>query len=424
MPNLTGKNGYGKKSYPPDDILTQKLTQYAIDGLSQEEKILALATDKDCLLQIRTTTLNKLERRLKIPGVRRDRRAPEVETQDILDEVEKNPAQTNGPNFIKTKLQLQKKFIPRDTIRRTMAVHYPLGPQIRYPGRRTGRVHRTPLSALGPFHEVCSDGHEKLGAQALRMGRVDLPIYAWKDKWTGELLKMDVVPNSRTNAAIGHLYLDFVDELGGISLQNTTDKGSEIGWLLAMQTVLREKFAPEIDLAVYPAHVSVKSVHNTIIEAFWRWLREKLGLDLRDHILRGKVEHIFDITSPLHLALFNWIFPPLIQAALDDFRIYWNHHRIRRQNNKNMPSGHVPSVVMRNPHLYGGINCFVKVPKADIDELRLMLMEEVGPRCDHLSWVDGDFAAAAAGVHTALGAPKITLENAWDVFTKMMSALS
>ncbi|KAF7312986.1 hypothetical protein MKEN_00983300 [Mycena kentingensis (nom. inval.)] len=420
MPNLTGKNGYGKKSYPPDDILTQKLTQYAIDGLSQEEKILALATDKDCLLQIRTTTLNKLERRLKIPGVRRDRRAPEVETQDILDEVEKNPAQTNGPNFIKTKLQLQKKFIPR---------YEPLPPLTLFSEQREA----TPSAELWQYtthwdpKSVIQDavpGVCILGAQALRMGGVDLPIYAWKDKWTGELLKMDVVPNSRTNAAIGHLYLDFVDELGGISLQNTTDKGSEIGWLLAMQTVLREKFAPEIDLAVYPAHVSVKSVHNTIIEAFWRWLREKLGLDLRDHILRGKVEHIFDITSPLHLALFNWIFPPLIQAALDDFRIYWNHHRIRRQNNKNMPSGHVPSVVMRNPHLYGGINCFVKVPKADIDELRLMLTEEVGPRCDHLSWVDGDFAAAAAGVHTALGAPKITLENAWDVFTKMMSALS
>jgi hypothetical protein len=101
----------------------------------------------------------------------------------------------------------------------------------------------------------------------------------------------------------------------GIGLQSTTDKGSELGWLEAIQTVLRcvesffvdpsltcasEIFAPDIDPAVYPAHKSIKSVHNTIIEAFWRWLREKLGINLRDHILRGKNEHIFDPNVAFH----------------------------------------------------------------------------------------------------------------------------
>ncbi|KAJ7877573.1 hypothetical protein B0H14DRAFT_2342283, partial [Mycena olivaceomarginata] len=93
----------------------------------------------------------------------------------------------------------------------------------------------------------------------------------------------------------------------------------------------------------YPPHASVKSVHNTIIEAFWRWLHQKLGFNLKDHILRGKTEHIFNSAVGFHKDLFNWIFPPLVQAELDEFRTYWNQHRIRSQAEKNMPSGHVPA---------------------------------------------------------------------------------
>jgi hypothetical protein len=177
-------------------------------------------------------------------------------------------------------------------------------------------------------------------------------------------------------------------------------------------TCASEIFAPAIDPAVYPAHKSIKSVHNTVIEAFWRWLLQKLGINLRDHILRGKNEHIFDpnvafhrfgsrkssfvfIADTVNRDLFNWIFPPLVQAELDEFRIWWNQHQIRAQRNKNMPSGHVPADALKHPELYGGINCFVKVPKETIAELRRFLTEEVRPRSEHLDWVDAEFAALA-----------------------------
>jgi hypothetical protein len=65
---------------------------------------------------------------------------------------------------------------------------------------------------------VSSDGHEKLAHQALAMGDVGLPIYAYKDKWSDTVLKLSVVPNCRTNGAIGHLYLDLIQEIGGKTL--------------------------------------------------------------------------------------------------------------------------------------------------------------------------------------------------------------
>jgi hypothetical protein len=96
-----------------------------------------------------------------------------------------------------------------------MHEHASEGFDIRFPGRRRELLTRRPLTAIGPFHEVSSDGHEKLAQQALGMGDIGLPIYAYKDKWSDTLLKISVIPNCRTAGAIGHLYLDLISEIGG-----------------------------------------------------------------------------------------------------------------------------------------------------------------------------------------------------------------
>ncbi|KAJ7512411.1 hypothetical protein B0H11DRAFT_1698749 [Mycena galericulata] len=420
MPNPTGKNAYGTKEYPPDPELKETLLKYVRLSLTQKQKIERLVKDHN--LSIGTTKLNEIERRLEIPSVRRTPAAAEIAAQAVSDEVEKDVSQSNGPNYVKARLKDQLIMVKRDDVRDLMHRFQPLGAEHRFPGNKK-KVFRQPLSALGPFHEVSSDGHEKLGQQALKMGDIGLPIYSYKDKWTANVLKLTVVPDCRTNAAVGHLHLDFLEEIGGIPMQTTTDKGSEIGWLCAIQTALREAFAPDIDLEVYPATACIKSVHNTIIEAFWRWLRIKCGINVREHVLRGKTEHIFDANVAFHRDLFNWIFPPLVQAELDDFRTYWNQHKIRPQAEKSMPSGHVPADALEHPEFWGGINCLIKVPKETFKDLRAFLTEEVGSREEHLQWVTDDFAAMAENIHKSLGLPKITLENSWEVFRKMSARI-
>lgn len=85
----------------------------------------------------------------------------------------------------------------------------------RFPGRKKTKLVRGSLSALGPFHEISADGHEKLSAQALRMGDINLSIYGYKDKWADNILKLSLVLNCRTAGGLGHLFLDFVAEIGG-----------------------------------------------------------------------------------------------------------------------------------------------------------------------------------------------------------------
>ncbi|KAJ7312478.1 hypothetical protein DFH08DRAFT_717654 [Mycena albidolilacea] len=438
MPNPTGKNGYGDKSCPSDEKLKEALSGYAALNLPQEVRIANLKSDLNYSIrrvqfryrlklsannESRLTKLKQLNTKFQIPRIRKPPPI-EVARQAVIDEVQLDMSQANGPNYFKTVLQQKGTMIPRfaltseDTVRKIMVEHFPLGFDHRFPGKKRSTIPRTALNSNGPYHEISSDGHEKLGKQALEMGDIALPIYGYKDKWSDTLPFMQFVPNSRTSAAIGYLFLDFI-ETGAIPIQMTMDKGSEIGWQYAIQDALRHAFARDIDPEIYPVCRLIKSVHNTVIEGFWRWLKEKMGLNLKATILIGKEERIFSPNVEFHLPLFYWIFIPLLQAQLDAFRIYWNHHRVRSQKDKNMPSGHVPADAFNHPQNFGGLDCRIPIPKAAVDEMRRILAEEVGPRENHLSWFSAEFAALAENIYTQIGKPTLSLDTAWDVFQKM-----
>lgn len=98
-------------------------------------------------------------------------------------------------------------------VRDVMLRNDPEGVDLRYPGRK--KIKRAVLSGHGIWQELHCDGHEKLGQQALMMGSVGLPFYGMKDRWGVAMLYLRVLPNDRLAAAIGHAYLDFVEDYGG-----------------------------------------------------------------------------------------------------------------------------------------------------------------------------------------------------------------
>lgn len=70
------------------------------------------------------------------------------------------------------------------------------------------KIHRTPLTALGPNHEWSGDGHDKLTA-------IGFPIYGIRDKWSGLWIGLWVLPNNRLKRAVAYCYLQVVHEMGG-----------------------------------------------------------------------------------------------------------------------------------------------------------------------------------------------------------------
>ena len=63
---------------------------------------------------------------------------------------------------------------------------------------------------------------------------------------------------------------------------------------------VREACAPAINPMVYHAIALLRSVHNIIIEALWRWLREKTGHNLLEIILRGKIQNLIKPSVNYH----------------------------------------------------------------------------------------------------------------------------
>ncbi|KAJ7936774.1 hypothetical protein B0H13DRAFT_1544804, partial [Mycena leptocephala] len=51
-----------------------------------------------------------------------------------------------------------------------------------------------------------------------------------------------------------------------------------------------------------------------------------VGLDITQIILLGKSLNYFDPGLQLHIDLFHWMWPKIIQRSLDDFVEYWNNH--------------------------------------------------------------------------------------------------
>lgn len=123
--------------------------------------------------------------------------------------------------------------------------------------------------------------------------------------------------------------------------------------------------------------------------------------------------------------LFYWIFVPVVQKALDEFRQYWNQHKIRPQEAKYMPSGHVPIDALEHPELLGGTNCLIPVPPHITDKFRQHLAEnnDIGPRNTCLEFYPPEFTILADSAYNAIGCPSTDLANAWDIFLKMSNML-
>ncbi|KAJ7100702.1 hypothetical protein B0H15DRAFT_876835 [Mycena belliarum] len=416
MVNTAGNNGANNGERPPDDVLKESLLRYASLRLSVAQKIANLAEEHG--YHIKSTKLKELNKQFNIPTVRKP--APmSIITTLVCDKLDADVNQANGPDALKTFLALDGYQIPRDTIRQVMKDNAPGASKARYPGNKE-KIVRKNLTALGVFQEVHCDGHEKLSTAALRMGPVGLSDYGYRDKATGLVAYLVVVPDARHSAVIGHVFLDFVQEHGAFPLQITVDKGSETGEMYAAQTALRKIFTPDLDPLQWPSFVAIKSVNNIPIENLWKWLLKTIGRSLREIIEDGKTNGLFNPANQIHIHLFHWLWSKIVQLKLDEFKLYWNYHTPRKNPKKAMISGIPPIELYRNPETYGLKRLSTPVDQATIDALRDNLEYD---REEAFRWVPDDFDIAATQAYETINRPKLDPRRGWAIFANMAELL-
>lgn len=95
-----------------------------------------------------------------------------------------------------------------------------------------------------------------------------------------------------------------------------------------------------------------------------------------------------------------------------------NCHTVRYDHSKKISSGVSPDVAISLCTEYGGENCLQPV---DVDIVQ-QLMDDVGE--DVIHFVPTEYANHAQEVFASLGVTKLSFENVWHIFNRMIPHLS
>lgn len=93
---------------------------------------------------------------------------------------------------------------------------------------------------------------------------------------------------------------------------------------------------------------------------------------------------------------------------------------MRKQKDKQLPSGGSPDDFYNYPERHGGEECGIDV---DMDVITQLLDDsEEGKK--HMCFVDEEFEPLVEEAYEAIGSPAITLHSAWTVFRHLVVALA
>ncbi|KAJ7362802.1 hypothetical protein DFH08DRAFT_799823 [Mycena albidolilacea] len=438
-----GANQHGTKEYPPDAVLVAAFQGYAREnsgsGLGYNDQLARLKEEFG--LDIKRNSLATLRKRLNIDSVRTSKgKKTDVEMrQGVIDLKQNDVAGGWGVDQVRGRLANTdaRLLIPRDSLRQIL--HNEFGDEFdnRFVGKKKALKHRVPLWAMGPWHQEHFDGHEKLSEQGLDIGAgIHLPIYGSKDQFCSFAHALLLMPNVRKGNAIAHFYLDLVKARGcspiliaentlvKISMQMTTDMGSEVNEMHKIHETLRDEVAPELVPPAFPHGVKQLSTKNTPIESFWRWVRDGDGHSTKLALQSGAATGIFLPHDDIHRHTFYWLWVPLIQQGLDNFREYWNNHRLQKSKGKLNASGSSPLNMLINPTsvVATARNCSINVNPQTVYRLREAYGGQAA-REEAFRFISREFQADADAVYVDLGCPVINLATAWGIFQQVVAEL-
>lgn len=163
----------------------------------------------------RPRTVKKRRQELGLVGSRKKMKMldPKEAEQLVLDQMDLDPAQHQGPRVIRHKLAGRTgNHLTRKFIMGTMLTHDSKGFDKRDPTSK--KIHREPKVPIGINERWSADGHDKLYG-------IGFPVWAIVDDATGRWLDAWVVPSNRMGGVVLYLFLCAVEDVGGMSSQYT-----------------------------------------------------------------------------------------------------------------------------------------------------------------------------------------------------------
>ncbi|EIW72667.1 hypothetical protein TREMEDRAFT_58836 [Tremella mesenterica DSM 1558] len=402
IPNPTGKNG---KLASQD--LRSAMEKYYSEGMTSWQAI------NERLRQEHGSNFGSRAsffRATKFFGLGTSRKST-LSTQDVAqvmqEELEEDLNQVIGKRAMKHRLALRGFLIPRDLVYKAMKEYAPEGLQSRRPGHK--KVPRFPIISVGPNEQWSIDGHDKLSSYGIG-------IYGIRDVYSGRLLALQAMPSNRRSEDVHCIFVNTVLKAAGFPLQIASDRGSEIGEVIATQIAFRTTYSSISLEDVFPYKL-LKSTHNITIERSWRNVRENVVDQVKAALHSAYGSGLIHDGDPVHQTLVNWIVPPVVQQCLDDFAKVFNSYPVQYQKEKANPSGASRNEIYFNPTRWGGRNCLQNFPEISVIE---DFQAQVRARAQ-LAWVSEEVHNICMGIveRSGLVYPPTNWEAAWFLFREV-----
>ncbi|KAJ7194810.1 hypothetical protein GGX14DRAFT_377640, partial [Mycena pura] len=354
--------------------------------------------------------LKNLNKKFEVPTVKKPPPLA-LATAYVAEKVTEDLTGRHGPSTIKKQLARQENTIllPRDMVRALQTAIHPEGVAARFPGRKRPVKVRGQPAAKGIMEEVHCDGHEKLGRKALRMGLASIDIYGFRDH-PGKVLYLNVLPNARNQIAIGHCGAHRISVAHSHCVCVTSDiYSTETGPMKIVQQELRSCLDPDFSELQHPSTVSMSSTDDIVVESLWGYWLDYAGQNIKTAILEGPAKG-FAQENTVHIHLFHWLWPKIVQQELDKFKYHFNTARRRKQANKLLPT-EAPEYVFNNPEKFNLERLGTPVSKDFIAGLRARLAK---PRDEVMQWVPDVFDELALQAYEVLESPALHFTTGWS----------
>ncbi|EIW72800.1 hypothetical protein TREMEDRAFT_25213, partial [Tremella mesenterica DSM 1558] len=332
-----------------------------------------------------------------------------LSSQDIMqamqEEMDQDITNVIGIRAMKHRLTLQGFLIPRDKIYHAMKEYNPNGIASRLP--RSRKMVRSPIISIGPNEQWSIDGHDKLAS-------FGIGIYGIRDVYSGRLLSLQAMPSNRRSDDVHCIYINTVVKVGGFPLQLASDRGSEIGEVIASQIAFRRNTYSSISIEDIFPYKLLKSTRNITIERSWRNVRENVVDQVKVSLNSAYASGMIKDGDPVHQTLLNWLVPPVVQNALDEYLQIFNSYPVRYQKDKVNPSGASRNEIYFHPQRWGGKECLQGFQDMSlITDFQVQVEEKA-----QLAWVSPEVHEVCFDIvqKAGLSYPPMKWHTAWELF--------
>ncbi|KAK6974879.1 hypothetical protein R3P38DRAFT_2583362 [Favolaschia claudopus] len=409
--NPTGKNQYIHDEEHENKVAAA-LKRYHRQGVTNYGKLSKLlAAEHGLTMKPRT-----VQRRLSALGLfaakkTREKLTFEQAEQLVVSELDNDPAQRAGVQTIKARVAMNAdEILPKSLVAYIMHLHAPEGFAAREPTAK--KIFRVPKYPVGSDQRWSGDGHDKLY-------KIGFPLYGYCDDATAMGLQYRICPSNRYGKAVLYIWLDLVEDRGGMPVQTSTDCGAETTELCATTMALRTAFHPGFDETdvedELPAHVYLKSVHNISIERSWLRLRLDVGDNCVFKFNEGIEKRWYVDKDADQYELCQFLWSRIIQAEIDKSINLRNVIKTRKQKEKPGPSGMSRHEAYVMPEEWGGKHCLLKIPRDFVHQMK----EDLGGEA-LLEFTEPEFTARAMRVLDSLQPVQLSLQNGWKLFQTML----